>query len=338
MASLRSLLSTTIPGKQLTDIQLPAGCQHIFQSTCWTCRQDNYQENCCYTWIVPTGVTCATFEIWGGGGAGGGARCCGYGPPGGSGAYSKKAISVTAGGCYQLFLGSATDCTDGQCGCRGCTTYVIGTGLTNFCAEGGMSGCWCCGPSVCCQSVCTCGSTGATAVMASSSISGTTLTVGSVSSGTIAIGMKLTGTGVTADTTILSGSSLTWTVDRSQTVASTTITGTSTLQAQAYGGDINMAGVRGCLWVACLDNSCWTRQFVPYPAGLVNKCGGVAMVGSRGSTYQNFEQCIAASSTGWAYMTAQYVPGVGGTTAHVTGGTCACGVPGRPGLIRITYS
>ena len=69
--------------------------------------------------------------------------------------------------------------------------------------------------------------TGTPAVMATSSISGTTLTVGSVSSGTIIAGQVLTGTGVTAGTYIVSGSGSSWTVSTSQTVASTTITGTA---------------------------------------------------------------------------------------------------------------
>ena len=57
------------------------------------------------------------------------------------------------------------------------------------------------------------------------SISGTTLTVASITSGTIAAGQTLTGTGVTAGTTIVSGSGLSWLVSASQTVSSTTITG-----------------------------------------------------------------------------------------------------------------
>ena len=69
--------------------------------------------------------------------------------------------------------------------------------------------------------------TGTPAVMATSSISGTTLTVGSVSSGTIIAGQVLTGTGVTAGTYIVSGSGLSWVVSTSQTVSSTTITGTA---------------------------------------------------------------------------------------------------------------
>jgi len=68
------------------------------------------------------------------------------------------------------------------------------------------------------------------AVMATSTISGTTLTVGTLSSGNIQPGMLLSGTGVTANTYIISnltgsGSGSTWVVSQSQTVTSTTITG-----------------------------------------------------------------------------------------------------------------
>lgn len=71
-----------------------------------------------------------------------------------------------------------------------------------------------------------------TAVMSGSSILGTTLTVGTLSSGIIYAWMKLTGTGVEPDTYITSnisgsGSGSTWTISKSQTVSSTTITGTT---------------------------------------------------------------------------------------------------------------
>lgn len=63
------------------------------------------------------------------------------------------------------------------------------------------------------------------------SISGTTLTVTAVTSGSIGIGSAISGTGVTVGTTITglingTGSTGTYTVSVSQTVASTTITGT----------------------------------------------------------------------------------------------------------------
>jgi len=65
-----------------------------------------------------------------------------------------------------------------------------------------------------------------------SSISGTTLTVGGTVTGTFTVGMVLTGSGVTYGTTITglgtgTGGAGTYTVSVSQTVASTTITGTT---------------------------------------------------------------------------------------------------------------
>jgi hypothetical protein len=69
--------------------------------------------------------------------------------------------------------------------------------------------------------------TSTTAVATGSSISGTTLTLGTVTSGTFAIGMAVSGTNVLPSTYITAGSGLSWTVSQSQTVASTTITGTT---------------------------------------------------------------------------------------------------------------
>ena len=54
------------------------------------------------------------------------------------------------------------------------------------------------------------------------SISGTTLSVASVSSGALAIGQKITGTGLAKNTYITAGSGTTWTVSVSQTVGSGT--------------------------------------------------------------------------------------------------------------------
>lgn len=73
--------------------------------------------------------------------------------------------------------------------------------------------------------------TESTAVMTGSTINGTTLTVGTLTSGIISAWMKLEGTGVEPDTYItsnISGSSngSTWTVSKSQNVSSTVITGT----------------------------------------------------------------------------------------------------------------
>lgn len=63
------------------------------------------------------------------------------------------------------------------------------------------------------------------AIMDNSSIAGTTLTVGTLTSGVVEVGQILGGTGIVANTVIVSGSGSSWTVNNSQTVAPTTITG-----------------------------------------------------------------------------------------------------------------
>jgi hypothetical protein len=57
------------------------------------------------------------------------------------------------------------------------------------------------------------------------SITGTALTVTAVASGTISVGMTISGTGITAGTKITAGSGLNWILDTFQTTSSTTING-----------------------------------------------------------------------------------------------------------------
>ena len=80
------------------------------------------------------------------------------------------------------------------------------------------------------------------------SISGTTMTVSAETSGVIAIGMTITGTGVTAGTTITAGSGASWTVSASQTVSSTTITATPNLTV------VNDGAFTGANTVDVVDN------------------------------------------------------------------------------------
>jgi len=104
-----------------------------------------------FSWTVPANVTRATFEIWGGGG-GGGAKCCcncyHTGPGGAPGGFAKVAITVAPGAAYAICVGAGgMQCVGGTCGNHwccygnpGCTTYVTGAGLSNFCATGGEGG------------------------------------------------------------------------------------------------------------------------------------------------------------------------------------------------------
>jgi len=103
------------------------------------------------TWTVPTGITCATFEIWGAGGGGGATCCCDcyhVGIGGAGGGYSMVAIPTTPGTAYAICVGAGgmvgttgTGTLHWCCqGGTGGTTYITGTGLTNFCAVGGTAG------------------------------------------------------------------------------------------------------------------------------------------------------------------------------------------------------
>jgi hypothetical protein len=99
---------------------------------------------CCCLWTVPTGVKRVTFELWGSGGNGHGNcscnRCHHYQGAGG-GFYNSKTISVQSGWTYTICAGGVYRCCSRECvGCRGCSSYVNGCGLSNFCAIGGSPG------------------------------------------------------------------------------------------------------------------------------------------------------------------------------------------------------
>ncbi len=97
------------------------------------------------TWVVPAGVTCARFQIWGAGAGSGGPCCCGWGTIGPSGAYASVIMTVTPGDSYVLCGGCAYCCytSRAQNTTQGCPSYVTGNGLSNFCAEGGKSSMYC---------------------------------------------------------------------------------------------------------------------------------------------------------------------------------------------------
>ena len=96
-------------------------------------------------WTVPSGVTCARFQIWGAGGGSATGCCCGGSPNGGSGAYASVIIPVSPGDTYTLCAGCAYCCYNerAQMTADGNASYVQGNNLNNFCAEGGESSIWC---------------------------------------------------------------------------------------------------------------------------------------------------------------------------------------------------
>ena len=124
---------------------------------CRCAGSSGWNYGSCCAWTVPAGVTCARFQLWGAGAGSGYGCCCAYTPFGGTGAYASVIMPVTAGDSYTICAGCAHNCNPSAGysnvnGYQGCPSYVSGTGLTNFCAEGGES-------SLCCQIAtrCICG-------------------------------------------------------------------------------------------------------------------------------------------------------------------------------------
>jgi len=152
MASLRNLLGKF---QQVTSTEIESGEVNLEASlpgeTIILMSHCQSSPGCCdtrggeyMTWCVPADATSARFLVWGGGGGGAGACCCQQGVPGGSGAFARNDISVTGGDCYELCVGDGAQCTECCRGCQGGTSYVLGAGLNNFCAEGGFGGKTCC--------------------------------------------------------------------------------------------------------------------------------------------------------------------------------------------------
>ena len=161
--SYRTIRAAQIPDGTIGLEKIQAGvgpqfCVKHFYGSPGACT-----SGCCCLWTIPSGVTRATFELWGAGGNGHGAcscnRCQHYrGAAGGT--YNTKTITVTEGNNYTVCAGGVYPCYSQECnGCEGCSSYVNGSGLSNFCAVGGARGCangdWsirCTSENFCCMS------------------------------------------------------------------------------------------------------------------------------------------------------------------------------------------
>jgi len=150
--------------------------------------------------------------------------------------------------------------------------------------------------------------TGTPAVMNTSTISGTTLTVGSLASGTIIAGQRLTGTGVSAGTYIVSGAGSTWTVTPSQTVASTTITGT------AYTFTIS----QNATTAAGVTLSFYTPHGVVVGGGNNQATGSYSFIGGGGNAGVSSERNVASGD--WGFVGGGRSNTASGIGAVITGG------------------
>ena len=129
----------------ITNAQLAPGVRNTY-CTFWVFGSHGQcTPGCCCGWTVPGDVKSVTFEAWGAGGNGSGAcscdRCQHY--VGASGGMTNKVAICSCVGCvYTICAGGVYRCLSIECaGCCGCTSYVNGYNLSNFCACGGGAGC-----------------------------------------------------------------------------------------------------------------------------------------------------------------------------------------------------
>ena len=119
-------------------------CQVTFTQHCGISHNtDQCRHEHCFN--PDPSVNKMTIEMWGGGGGGAGACCCQWGFSGGSGAYVRKCVAnyQNCNQEMQICIGPPSCCSPTfSCGYRGCRTWVCNNyWWSNFCAEGGNSGC-----------------------------------------------------------------------------------------------------------------------------------------------------------------------------------------------------
>ena len=119
---------------------------YVYNSNHWAA---NNGGRCC-AWTVPVGTTSIKFEILSGGGPGGSSGGdYDYGIGGQGGNYGVRTLQKSVhnfvdGATYTVCAAGTSSCSC-CCSCNvncrhGCTSFVTGTGLSNFCAIGGMGG------------------------------------------------------------------------------------------------------------------------------------------------------------------------------------------------------
>jgi hypothetical protein len=255
-------------------------------------------------WRVPgsptgTGTTVVTFEIWGGGGAGAGACCCMIGVPGGAGAYARKTVTgIASGTAYDICIGTLSCGVPGDTGSRGCKSYITGSGLSNFCAEGGHSGCSFCH---------LCWGYGSEWVVA----------MGGAAAGCCGLlyggcyGVAGWGGACAGCCALFYGADFgAFGLPSAATIYQWTACRELNRYHFAYpGGLVNEQG--GYVSVAFCENTI---------CSYFESCGGHNAVGFGGGDRMG------------------YVPGMPGGSARVCAGPCCCGMQGRPGAARITVN
>ena len=181
------------------------------------------------------------------------------------------------------------------------------------------------------QTPTTTGSTNATFSITGSSIVGTTLTVGTVGSGTVAVGYQLTGSGVVAGTYITalitgSGGGSTWTVSQNHAVSTGSIAITGTLNAINVGSTSGLVVGEPVLFTATIGGLS-ASPTVYYISEVINATS-FSVVSSYGATSN------ATVTTGSTITTVT----AGSTLGGITSGTPYYVLSVNSGTNQITVS
>lgn len=144
-SSYRKIDGTSLDDGAVGQAELTPGARRHFGVAWFFGQPCACSTGCCCLWTVPSYVTRLRWEIWGAGGSGHGAcscnRCHHYKGAGG-GQYNTVTISTAPGCQYTVCAGGNSNCCRFECtGCYGCSSYVNGPNLSNFCAIGGDPGC-----------------------------------------------------------------------------------------------------------------------------------------------------------------------------------------------------
>ena len=99
---------------------------------------------CCCNWTIPSNVRNMWIQAWGAGGNGTGSCSCNrcqHWQAAQGGYYNTKMIETNSGCNYTVCAAGVYRCLSRECyGCTGCSSYVNGHNLSNFCAIGGCRG------------------------------------------------------------------------------------------------------------------------------------------------------------------------------------------------------
>lgn len=150
MASYSSYKANRIPGSQIQagaidNTKIAIGARGTYGVKWVYGSPSNCTGGCCCLWTVPANTQRLTVEAWGAGGNGHGAcsynRCQHYMGAGG-GNYNTVGVTTAPGCQYTVCAGGVHPCNSvEQTACNGCTSYMNGYNMSNFCACGGSAGC-----------------------------------------------------------------------------------------------------------------------------------------------------------------------------------------------------